>query len=199
MTPAMTERRHLVTVCLTAGVAVLASAAPSPAATTLERWSPFTDSGALRSNLRVTPAFGGECWTGSFVVHDAFRCMARNFIYDPCWPDLADPDRVVCVRSPWDRNVIRMRVSGDMSDEYSAKPGSVWALRLESGARCTWAFGATTAVAGRRLNYSCTGGGYLFGSPDRRRNTWRIRFARTPEGAGMRKAAIRRAYTGTVS
>jgi len=32
--------------------------------------------------LAATPAFGGDCFTGSFAVHNAYRCIDRHFVRD---------------------------------------------------------------------------------------------------------------------
>ena len=74
-------------------------ATPASAATHVVRWSPFID-GALRPGLLATPAFGGDCFTGSFAVHDAYRCADGNFLRDPCFADSKRDDAVLCVRDP---------------------------------------------------------------------------------------------------
>jgi hypothetical protein len=72
--------------------------------------------------------------------------------------------------------------------------GPPWAVELANGSRCVFASGASTVVDGRRLNSFCGRNRYLFGSPDTSRSVWRIRMSRDPNGAGMRKAAIRRSW-----
>jgi hypothetical protein len=71
------------------------------------RWSPLVE-GALRRGLVATPAFGGDCFTGSFAVHNAYRCIDGNFLRDPCFADSTRDDVVLCVRDPFSRGVVRL-------------------------------------------------------------------------------------------
>jgi hypothetical protein len=174
--------------------------APAVAGTMEIRYTPLGADGTLRDGLRATPAFGGNCSTGSFLVAGpgAFRCVQDSFIHDPCYLDVAAGNAarsvVVCVETPWSPNVLRLRVKGPLDPRYAARPdGPPWALRLASGRRCVLVAGAAPVAAGRRMNYAC-GRRYLFGSPDRTQPTWRIAQALTPGGAGLRKVAIAAAW-----
>ena len=75
-----------------------------------------------------TPAFGGTCSTGSFLVAGpgVFRCVQESFIYDPCYLDTAAGNAarsvVVCVETPWSPNVLRLRVTGPLDPRYGAAP-----------------------------------------------------------------------------
>jgi hypothetical protein len=192
----------------TAATAVLAlacaisAAAPTDvqAATRRERYTPFDGTGAAKPSLRVTPSFGGDCNSASFIVRgDVFRCFDGNFIRDPCYHDLAaseqlDRDVVLCVPSPWSHSAVRLRA--DSLNDTGALPVGAppWALELAGAVRCVFAEGATNVVAGRRLNYVCTHNRFGFGVPDTSHATWRIRLARDFNGRGMRKPAIRVAW-----
>jgi hypothetical protein len=174
--------------------------APAGARTVELRYTPFAADGSLRDGLHATPAFGGGCSTGSFLVAGpgVFRCFEASFIHDPCYLDAGASNAVrsvvVCVETPWSRSVLRLRVRAPLDARFGTSPdGPPWALRLASGRRCVRLGGATTVVAGRRMNYACDRR-YLFGSPDRTRPTWRIRQAVTPGGVGMRKVAIAAAW-----
>jgi hypothetical protein len=178
----------------------LVAVAPAVARTAELRYTPFAADGSLRDGLHATPAFGGGCSTGSFLVAGpgVFRCVQASFIHDPCYLDAGATNAVrsvvVCVATPWSRSVLRLRVRGPLDSRFGASPdGPPWALRLASGRRCVLVGGATTVVAGRRMNYAC-GRRYLFGSPDRTQPTWRIRQALTPGGAGLRTVAIAAAW-----
>lgn len=170
------------------------------AATQRARYSPFAPDGSLRSGLNVV-AREGECFFTSLKVASAYRCVTGNLLRDPCYADpRVDPAAgspvVVCVGSPWDRTVVRIALSDDLPrpepSPLSAPP--IWAIELESGARCVFISGATNVVRGFRLNYGCTNGGVLFGSPRTATSTWRIRYARNGDGRGMKLVAIRRAW-----
>jgi hypothetical protein len=193
------KRVVAVAALLTAGLALWPAATLAATRTRVVQWSPFATDGGLRSGLISTPKFGGDCWTGSFVLHRGYRCVAGNRIYDPCFSDPMRDDAVVCVPDPFTSHVIRLRVSGDMNDSYSAPPGVAWALRLAGGLKCSFiAGGATNAdSAGRRLNYFCSNSrSVLWGNPIRRGSTWRIRLTRSSEPGAERLVAIRVAYIG---
>jgi hypothetical protein len=184
-----------------AAMAVLTWAPAAPARTHVITYSPFAAGAGLKAGLTATPAYGGSCDSGSFVVPGTtvFRCFAGVVIRDPCYLDAASstPERsvVVCVAAPWEASVVRLRVSSPLNGSYGARPGGQpWALRLASGRRCVHVAGATTVVRGRRLSYGCGGHRVLFGSPARGGATWRIRQARSPGGAGMRTVAIATAW-----
>jgi hypothetical protein len=182
---------------LLAWLLMSATGASAQAKTTVVHWSPFAGDGSLRSGLIATPKYGGDCWTGSFVLHRGYRCTAGHFIYDPCFADPMHDDAVLCVGDPFRSHVIRLRVSGALNDGYSARPGVAWALRLANGLRCTFfAGGATDADrAGRRLNYGCEHSHVaLWGNPVRAASTWQIRLTSTFARAPERLVAIRTAY-----
>ena len=106
-----------------------AMAAPASGATHVIRWSPFVD-GTLRPGLAAPPAFGGDCFTGSFAVHSAYRCADGNFLRDPCFADPTRDYAVRCVRDPFSRGVLRLRVNVDLDRSGSAPLSLVWAVRF---------------------------------------------------------------------
>jgi hypothetical protein len=199
-------RRNVIAISVIAVLGFMIAAAPSQARTSVVYWSPFSaTSMALRAGLIATPKYGGDCWTGSFVVHAAHRCAAGNYIYDPCFEDAAYEDTVVCARDPFSTHVIRLRTDR-MRGSYSARAGTVWAIRLASGLKCSFlAGGASNAdAAGRRLNYACYGSrAVLWGNPIRRPPTWRIRLTSSTADPFInrpgpeRLVAISTAYIGT--
>lgn len=171
------------------------------ARTAVTTFSPFGAEGGLRSGLRATPEYGGSCASGSFIVRGAgvFRCFSGSTIRDPCYvDDLAGNDErsvVVCVASPWDRAVVRLRISGELAPAFGAGAGAPpWALRLRSGTRCVFLEGATTVVRGRRLNYGCGNGRWLIGTPNRSRATWTIQQLRSPVDAYPHRVSVAGAY-----
>jgi len=175
-----------------------AMSAPAAGATHVVRWSPFVGDG-LRPGLVATPGFGGDCFTGSFAVHNAYRCIDGNFLRDPCFADPTRDDAVLCVRDPFSRGVVRLRVSGSLDRSGSAPATLVWAVRLATGQRCTFFAGGATSAdsAGRRANFGCSGRRtILWGNPIRRSSTWRIRLSHSFSPGPERLVAIRTAYIG---
>jgi hypothetical protein len=176
--------------------AVLAPSAG--AATKISQWSPFAADGSLRAGLSAAPGYGGECFTGTFVVHNAFRCLQGNRLRDPCFADPSREDAVVCVPSPFARIVVRLRFNGSLPSDSSARLGALWALRLANGQRCTFLQGATTVDgAGRRANFACSGRRtVLWGNPNRTSKTWRIRLSHSYAPGPQPLVVVREAFIG---
>jgi hypothetical protein len=106
---------------------------------------------------------------------------------------------VLCVRDPFSRGVVRLRIDGSLDRSGSAPATVVWAVRLASGQRCTFFAGGATSAdsAGRRANYGCSGRRtILWGNPIRRSRTWRIRLSHSFSPGPERVVAIRTAYIG---
>ena len=175
---------------------LLAPASAAALETKTQRYTPFDGDGQIRVDLDVTER-SGECWVSSGILgrDDAWRCLTGNLIRDPCFESPVETDVVVCARSPWDTSVIRLEASLDRDDFYSWS-GGWWAFKLTNGKKCHYMTGATTAVNGHRLSYFCGKNGkgpFLFGGPDRSSGLWRIRYAKSSSGKGMRRVGIRTA------
>lgn len=159
----------------------------------------FTEAGSLAPQFSAVDEDFGDCPSESFVNgrSDAWRCFVGDHILDPCFETPEAEDVVACVESPWTKRALLVEAELDYNDRYlDARPGS-WALELTNGKRCVFVSGASTVVAGRRLNYFCGKRGrgpYLFGSPDRSKPLWRIRMAKSSTGRGMRRVAVRIAW-----
>ncbi len=185
--------------CALALMASIAVTVNAEASTTVISWSPFADDGSLRPGLVASPDFGGDCYTGSFAVHGAYRCIAGNALRDPCFADPARDDAVVCVGSPFARGVVRLRVTASFDNSGSAPRGLVWAVRLANAQGCTFFAGGATSVdaAGRRANYGCAGRRtVLWGNPIRRGATWHIRLSHSFTPGPERLVAIRTHTSG---
>ncbi|MFN8590496.1 MAG: hypothetical protein U0031_03460 [Thermomicrobiales bacterium] len=51
-----------------------------------------------------------------------------------------------------------------------------WAIELANGARCGLMTGATTVLAGERMNYVCDDGGFVLGEVDRSLPVWNVSY-----------------------
>jgi hypothetical protein len=53
---------------------------------------------------------------------------------------------------------------------------------VANGARCSFAGGATSTLAGQRLNYGCDNGGSLYGYPNKTAAAWSISYSAPNSG-----------------
>lgn len=123
----------------------------------------------------------GYCWTGSLTAdrNDAWRCFVGNFIYDPCFSSPQAPGIVICP-NPWLSGAIEIELTRGLPRAYgdTRKPsisGHPWNIQLANRHHCVFSSGASNFVAGKRLNYFCSGLSYgLWGYPNRRSEPWSI-------------------------
>jgi hypothetical protein len=174
-TASMLRRVSIVAVAMASLVGVLA--APAMGATAVERYTPFNADGSASSAIQITATRGGDCWTGSLAAQrsDAWRCMSRHLIYDPCFAASPDAITVLCpVHGPWDPRVLELDgVALDASVANRDRP-SAWALQLTNGLRCGFLTGATSAIGNLRANFVCSPKVILWGEPNRRAGDWTI-------------------------
>lgn len=167
-------------------------------ATKIVVYSPFTVRGVLAAGIRIVRTGSGYCWSGSNLSGrpDAWRCFRGNLIEDPCFSGSRGSWVACPVGYPWQRQVLRLilteplpRRPGD-SPPVDPTKGDPWAVQLTNGKRCRLISGATGAVAGLRINYGCTNGGSLVGSPRRRSSLWTIFYLGRVDSNRMTTVAI---------
>lgn len=176
--------------CIAKADVLSRAAAVTPGGVIRRVVTPFTASGYLRPNLRVTDVRAGdpECMPTSDVLpNNVYRCSAGRYIYDPCWRDWRSlTPAVVCLVEPWGRTAVRLLlgkapIRSYGHDDYSVEP---WGITLASGARCLAFQGAhdSAEIKGRMVvvDYYCGGPqGTLFLLRGIHRGaTWKIRAAR---------------------
>ena len=136
----------------------------------------FTINGELATGLKVTKSVSGYCWLGSEGSQrsDAWRCGSGNYIYDPCFSG-GPPSWVACPTGA--HGIIRLNLTRPLRNgnpplnTNRADPALVTLLH---GVTCGFSGGATGTVAGLRLNYACSNGAWLIGSPNRASTLWTI-------------------------
>jgi hypothetical protein len=194
-------------------VLAIAGASLPPRATEVIRWSPFTSAGELKPTLKVESVKLGQCTDIGYTLVGgvAYRCGSGNGLYDACWRDGSNPtDFVVCLGSPWDTKVTRLRsphlllYPGVTFDPPASYP---WAIELRDGTRCVVEQGAHSGFTarGRRwiVDYGCTRRNFvLLREGLRRGRVWQVNAARLVSlQRGFRllgERAIRRVYFGTL-
>jgi hypothetical protein len=139
-------------------------------------FNPVNSSGQLAVAVQHRPS--GACFTGSENAQrsDAWRCTVDNVILDPCFA--TDQSHVLCpTDGPWGNKADLVSLPGGLpaglADKDTGTSGQPWALQLADGSQCLLLGGATTVVAGQRLNYDCANGLALYGNVQRGR-VWMI-------------------------
>jgi uncharacterized protein len=99
----------------------------------------------------------GNCWTSSLAVwrEDAWRCMAGNAIYDPCF---STDESVICganPNAPTTSFLLLLTEPLPAPEVPQDTTGHAWQVELADGTVCEYATGATGGVAGERINYFC--------------------------------------------
>ena len=191
---------------------LLVGASPSPA-TQVSRWSPFDTAGKLKPALTVESVKHGQCTDIGYTLVGgvAYRCGAGNGLYDACWRDGPNQTEfVVCLGSPWDRKVTRMRsphlllYPGVTFDPPAPYP---WAIELRDGTRCVVEQGAHSSFTARGkrwiVDYGCSRRNFVLLREGLRRG--RFWYADAARLISLKRGfqflgerAIRRVYFGTL-
>ena len=132
--------------------------------------------------VAVGRTISGDCWTSSDAANrsDAWRCMAGNYIYDPCFAANHAAHFVLCAQDgPWGK-LIRMNLTHELPTTESSSPERpptaepAWALELTDGAHCVLLEGAGNVLANLRENYKCSDGIILYGTANHTSQPWTI-------------------------
>ncbi len=109
----------------------------------------------------------GSCFTSSIAATrpDAFRCMAGNVIFDPCFTTPATMSAVICVRNPLDPSTFTTLNLTQPLPAPESTPAQThpWFLQLADQTICNFFTGATGLVNGERLTYGCSDGWSIVG------------------------------------
>jgi hypothetical protein len=186
---------------LGAVIAMFAGAMPASAATRTSAriYEPFTASGA--PSVHVAQTHRGSCFSGSLASgrRDAWRCISRNLIYDPCFSS-GKVHFVLCPSGPGSASAIKIKLTKGLPTGFANKgkpstSGLPWALQTVAGAKCVLATGATNVIQRRRANFFCgTHKDVLWGDPIRRTEPWTIFSAPANAKKLTRKVAIKTAW-----
>lgn len=129
-------------VAASALVSVPGPAVAQGVAQTTQILFPWSASGRLAPQVHVAKRVSGYCWTSSLEVDDfyAWRCMAGNDIYDPCFaPSVDHAAQVLCNdMSPWDTAGILMQLTKPLplAQAFTAPEWTGFAVQLANKARC---------------------------------------------------------------
>jgi hypothetical protein len=191
--------RVVAVVCVLSVIAIGCAGASAATPTSASVYDPFS------SAVHVKPTVKGSCFTGSIGVdhRGAWRCMSANHLYDPCFSASNTAKTVLCpVNGPWDSTVLKLKLTKSLPLKFANKRKAStssstlpWALVTSSGWKCVIITGATTAINGNRLNYSCKHtSNSLWGSPVRSSEPWQIYAAPAQAKTLSSKVAIATAW-----
>lgn len=107
------------------------------------------------------PGLSGECWTDSIAVDrsGAWRCMADNEIYDPCFSNASLTDAVICDANPAKGSAgFILKLTKPLPEPSSKGPAypRPWLVRLADGTTCEIQTGTIALVAGLEVPYGCS-------------------------------------------
>ncbi|MEZ4864940.1 MAG: hypothetical protein R3C14_26740 [Caldilineaceae bacterium] len=153
-------------------ISSLTVAPPASQSSTVSQPITMTQIITFTPPLPDAPTQDGSCWTNSLSTTraDAWRCMAGNAIYDPCFTLPEQANTVVCDANPandqpgFPLHLTKPLPAPDIPAQAQAQAAvNGWLVLLADGALCNFATGATTGVNGERLNYLCDDGLGLLG------------------------------------
>jgi hypothetical protein len=181
----------------TALVFALAAPALAAAPTRVAIFAPWTTRG-LQRGLRIYAKVSGTCATRSLVTSrtDAWRCIAGNDTYDPCFAGSPQKSVAACPQTPFSNTVVLFRDSKSLdakqkSTTFSIRTlGEPWALRLDGGDTCVFTTGATEVIAGKRMNYACAKSGWVVGLVDRSTQPWTAESVSSPSDKRLKKIGV---------
>jgi hypothetical protein len=175
---------------IAASMLALVSISPSWAATKtiVIFFLPWTSAGNLQPDFHVVETVSGNCWTDSLSTSrgDAYRCMAHDSIYDPCFAPSKHPHAVACSSDPFAKRIVLFKLTKPLPSpptpmtQYLQPHNRPWGLRLTNGDKCSFVTGATDAVNGERLNYACAHDGWIVGLPSQSTPFWSARTSDYP-------------------
>jgi hypothetical protein len=161
---------------------VFVMVSPSMAATKtiVTLFAPWTSAGNLRPDFHVVETVSGNCWTDSLSTSrgDAYRCMARNSIYDPCFASAGHPHAVACSSDPFAKRIVLFKLTKPLPSaptpmtQWLQPHNQPWGLALTNGEKCIFETGATDAVHDERLNYQCKDPRWIIGQPNNSTPLW---------------------------
>ena len=131
-----------------------------PPSTKVVRFSP--------SGIRGTIDTPADCWESSLAAPRAntWRCMVMNTIYDPCFSTSTQASYVICDANPTsDTRGLKAILAHPLPASTLSSGTQAWMIHLADGPVCSFLTGASGLIGGERINYSCTEGAFIVGSP----------------------------------
>ena len=122
--------------------------------TTMREFAPYDRSG--RATAGVVAHRSGSCFTASITVAaaSAYRCLAANTLFDPCFVVPHSTRLLDCYVDPWSP-ATRLRVKHLPATHTASDVARPWALQLSDGTHCVVTNGTAAIVRHVALVYQC--------------------------------------------
>jgi hypothetical protein len=163
-------------------------------------YQPWAAAGRLASGVFATATQSGSCFTTSSATTapGAYRCLAGNSLYDPCFADASSgAGEVACPNPGNPDSVVIMNLTAPLPPPVTAASSPIipWLLVLANGQHCLTVTGTGGILGGKDESYECPGGG-VYGQPDDNAPGWTVFFAASGAPASaMVQMTVARAYT----
>jgi hypothetical protein len=162
------------------------SVAVAASRTSARIYRAFTPSG--KAAVQVTKTVTGYCFSGSNETdrNDAWRCLSKNSIYDPCFSSSKASGIVLCPPAAWKRSGVKIMLTRALPTKFGGSrvpstKGRPWAMETFSGLKCVTE-GMGPLISPRVFgDYACKNPVWLWGQPNRSTQPWTIFVA--PDGA----------------
>lgn len=145
--------------------------------TEVNLYRPLTD--AANQSPAIAAKKMGLCAQQSELIkrEDAWRCVAENKVYDPCFMQPGSNVNVVCPESPWANQAVQITVSSPLDNkQYQTLDMSrtfPWAIELTSGDKCQ-AIDTKEEYDGLPIRYRCGKQTELIGHVQRCEGMWKM-------------------------
>jgi len=162
-------------------------------------YPPWAAAGRLADGISAAAAQSGSCFTTSSATTapGAYRCLAGNALYDPCFADTSSgAGKVACPNPENPDSVVIMTLTAPLPPPVTAAGSPIipWLLVLTNGQHCLTVTGTGGTLGGKNETYGCPGGG-VYGQPDQSDRQWSVLFAASGAPASaMTPMAVIRAY-----
>lgn len=144
--------------------------------TEVSLYRPLTD--ATEQSPAIIAKKAGQCIEQSKLIkrEDAWRCVAENQVYDPCFVQPYKME-VICPSSPWAHQAIQIKVAFPL-DNKQHQPLDMsrtlpWAIELTSGDKCH-AVDSNEQYDGLPVRYRCERQSELIGHVQRCEGMWKM-------------------------
>ena len=159
------------------GVLLAGSAAGASQRTSARVFQAFSSSGT--PTVQIAKTVSGSCFSGSIEAdrNDAWRCMSRNFIYDPCFSSSRAKGVVFCPAHAWARLAVKITLTKKLPSKFADRhqpstSGQPWAMQTTTGLRCVLE-GMGPFINSKQFgDYACTNLQWLWDQPNRSTEPW---------------------------